>query len=145
MAKRGEYFIQDDLNAVSYTSAAGRNTEKIIESDLQILKSEGKISGFSKTKKDDDMRGIDFFIFNLEDIKIPLQVKTRISHQKTHTQKHPDIPSISVTHTYPEQRKKQLMQIVEAYPKGECLHLTLNIKKPLVSTKTNVEQRKHIG
>jgi hypothetical protein len=143
MAKRGLSFSGNEEHALTFARAAGKKTEDIIKSDLQILKAENKILSFLKTKSDDDIAGIDFFIFDLQNTKIPLQVKTRVSHQKTHVQKHPDIPSISVTYKYPKQRKEQLMQIVEAYPKGNCLHLTINMKKPLTPTKTTNTGKTH--
>ncbi|MGC8775965.1 MAG: hypothetical protein ACP5QN_01465 [Minisyncoccia bacterium] len=78
----------------------GRENEKKVFEALKMMTENGEILSFYKTNAyDDKFRGIDFFLFDLNGNKIPLQVKSSIRNQNIHKIKFPDVPVV-IVHFY---------------------------------------------
>jgi hypothetical protein len=75
----------------------GHRAEKKTEDVLSQMLENGEIVSFYKTnKRDDKLKGIDFFVILQEGGKIPIQIKSSSRGAKTHLKEFPDIPVIVI-------------------------------------------------
>jgi hypothetical protein len=78
----------------------GKKAEELVFLALSKMKNDNEIISFYKTNYfDDKIRRIDFYIFDLEGNKIPIQIKSSYRNAISHKNKFPDIPVV-VVHFY---------------------------------------------
>ena len=127
--------MKKDSQANSWNKrrASGSIAESTVREDLKHLIRIGKIIRYRKSNKKEEAQGIDFFVTDLDQAVIPLQVKSNLKDQPKHVERYPSIPSISPSFHREYQRRGQLLEILAAYVKGEILHLTPHYKKPIIA------------
>ena len=73
---------------------------------------------------DEDLNGIDCYIYTGKEKPVPLQLKQSIEAQWEHQEKYPNIPSLAYTRTSPWNIVlRRVKKIYGAYKNGQILHL----------------------
>jgi len=76
----------------------GDSRENLVRDALQILQTAAAIASFRMTSHgdDDDLRGIDCFVYDFDGIALPLQIKGSWKGVRDHRERHPEIPYVFV-------------------------------------------------
>lgn len=76
----------------------GDSRENLVRDALEMLRTGAAIASFRMTSHgdEDDLRGIDAFVYDFDGVAVPLQVKGSWTGVREHRERHPDIPFVLV-------------------------------------------------
>ena len=101
----------------------GDERENLVREALEILRTRAVIASFRMTSHgdDDDLHGIDAFVYDFDGIAMPLQVKGSHIGVRAHRERYPDVPCVLVRR---DQKSEDVAAII-AY----ALQIPYNPKK----------------
>lgn len=99
----------------------GDSRENLVRDALELLRTGAAVASFRMTSHgdDDDLHGIDAFVYDFDGVAMPLQVKGSWVGVREHRERHPKIPYIMVD------RDEKVVEVVKKISK------TLRIPLPV--------------